>query len=700
MSNRSLRLVVPSLALGLALVAGGCSSSLDSIRGGPAYAVIDGKRAPVPKIDMGSEATLLRIYREGTENSQVMAHLEKYAVDIGPRLTGSANLTEAELWSVEQFERWGLRNVRREHWGEIPAQFDRGDSFAEVVETGRDGELSVDRPLQFTTLSWTRGTEGPVVGQVIRMPETLEEVDRRADELRGAWLLVPPIYGDRAGVRSVGFQMRERTETRHAIRTGALDPFDPAVVEAAMGRGEAQERPTPKPRMAEGQSTWIGSFSYRGSPLPATLILQRDGDGAITGGTFSIEQFHAGPIEDVEQQGVDLSFGWPNPMGKSTVDLVLGADGALVGSSGDGQYPIRLTSSEADDRATARELANMPETAFETPEQVMAHVLERDPAGFISTSNDERVWTTRTTAWMEAEADALPSDVEINVRRSDYDYVNSLLADQQEVLVRVDLPHSITPGPIPQYNVIAEIPGTELPEEVVIVSAHLDSWDGPGSQGVVDNATGCAVTLEAARILRAAGAKPRRTIRFILWTGEEQGLWGSRRYVENLSEEEKARISAVFVDDGGTNFQGGLPAASDMVDFLAAATAPTNGLFFSEIDYRAAMSDDNPDNDEMAGYMNVNIRNTGRNLETHSGSDHAPFNRVGIPGFFWDEIGRADYRFGWHTQNDRIDLAIEEYLVQSAVNSAITAYRVANAPTLVPRDPGPEEEGETQANAN
>ncbi len=699
MSNRCSRLAVPSLALGLALLAGGCSTSLDAIRGGPAYAVIDGKKAPVPDIDMGDEATLVRIYEEGTANSQVMAHLEKYAVDIGPRLTGSANLTEAELWSVEQFERWGLKNARRERWGEIAAQFDRGQSVAEIVAENRRGEMTVERPLQFTTLSWTGGTDGPITGPVIRMPETLEEVDRRADELRGAWLLVPPIYGDRAGVRSVGFQMRERTETRHAIRTGELDPFDPAVIAEAQGEGEGAERPTPKPTMPEGQSTWVGSFSYRGSPLPTTLILQRDADGNITSGTFSIEQFHAGPIEDVEQQGVNLSFGWPNPMGKSTVDLSLNTDGALVGSSGDGQYPIRLTSSESGDRATAKELANTPETAFETPEQVLAHVLERDPAGFISTSNDERVWTTRTTAWMEAEAADLPTDVEINVRRSDYDHINSLLADQQEVLVRVDLPHSITPGPIPQFNVIAEIPGTELPEEVVIVSAHLDSWDGPGSQGVVDNGTGSAVTMEAARLLKAANAKPKRTIRFILWTGEEQGLWGSRKYVENLSDAEKARISATFVDDGGTNYEGGLPAASNMVEYLAAATAPTNGLFFSEIDYAAAMSDDDPDNDEMAGYMNVNIRNTGRNLETHSGSDHAPFNRAGIPGFFWDEVGRADYRYGWHTQNDRIDLAIEEYLIQSAVNSAMTAYRLANAPTLLPRDPGPEE-GEDQANAN
>jgi hypothetical protein len=691
----------PAFLAAALVLASGCAQSLDSIRGGPAYAVIDGERAPVPDLDMGSEETLYDIYVEGTDNSEVMDHLSFLTQTIGPRLTGSTSSIRAERWAVEQFANWGLDAPRRERWGDIAAGFDRGNSYAEVVrpiEEEEDAEEAGDdfetvRPLEFTTLSWTTGTDGPVAGRVVRMPESLEEADLQAEDLTGAWVLVPSLYGNRRGVRSVGFQMRDRSDTRHAIRTGELDPFSPEAIAAAMG--EEPEEADPVTRVpSEGQSTWVGSFSYRGSQLPATLILTRNDEGDITQGAFSIEQFHSGPIANAEQSGADLTFDWGNPMGTSSIKLALAADGALVGSSGDGQFPIRLTADDAQDRAEAREIASAP--PVETPEMILAHVLERDPAGFISASTDERVWTTRTLDWKEASAGDLPTDVEINVRRSDYDYINSRLADGQDVFVRADLPHTITEGPIDCYNVIAEIRGTEMPDEVVIVSAHLDSWDGPGSQGTVDNATGCSVTLEAARILAAVDAKPKRTIKFILWTGEEQGLWGSREYVAALSDAERARISAVFVDDGGTNYEGGLPAAENMVDFLAAATAPTNGLFFSEIDYETAMGDDDPANDAMAGYMNVNIRNTGRNLRTHSGSDHAPFNRVGIPGFFWDEVGRADYRAAWHTQNDTFDQAIEEYLVQSAVNAAMTAYRVANAPTLVPRDPGPEENSDDQ----
>ena len=179
------------------------------------------------------------------------------------------------------------------------------------------------------------------------------------------------------------------------------------------------------------------------------------------------------------------------------------------------------------------------------------------------------------------------------------------------------------------------------------------------------------MTIEAARILGTLGVQPKRTIRFALWGGEEQGLLGSKAYIESLSEEELANISAAFVDDGGTNYEGGLPAADYMVEYLAAATAPINGVFYSETD---------------GEFLNVNVRPTGEKIDTHGGSDHAAFNRAGVPGFFWDEVGRADYGYGWHTQHDRLDLAIEEYLMQSATNAAVVAYNLANAPDLLPRE--------------
>jgi carboxypeptidase Q len=204
----------------------------------------------------------------------------------------------------------------------------------------------------------------------------------------------------------------------------------------------------------------------------------------------------------------------------------------------------------------------------------------------------------------------------------------------------------------------------------VIVSGHLDSWNGPGSTGTIDNGTGSSVTLEAARILMAAGAKPKRTIRFILWTGEEQGLLGSKSYVERNGDQ-LDKISCVLVDDGGTNYEGGLGGTDAMLPMLANATAPINNVFYSETDGR---------------YLNVNLHSTGERLSGGGGSDHASFNAVGVPGFFWDEVGRADYGYGWHTQYDRLDQAIPEYLMQSSTCAAVTAYNLACAPSLLPRE--------------
>ncbi|MEZ6163847.1 MAG: M20/M25/M40 family metallo-hydrolase [Phycisphaerales bacterium] len=372
-----------------------------------------------------------------------------------------------------------------------------------------------------------------------------------------------------------------------------------------------------------------------------------------------------GPIADIAREGDTVTFTWTHDMGTNIELQINGNDATGVSLLRRRQrVPGRV-------RLATQEAVAKEQDEQETHREILARVLSENPHGFISSSKDERVWTTSSNNWRERKLGDYPQDVEVNVRESDYDYLAARTMEGVEFTVEFDLNNKLTAGPFPVYNVIAEIPGTEKPEEVIIISAHIDSWDGPGSMGTTDNGTGTSVTIEAARILAAVGAKPKRTIRFALWGGEEQGLLGSKGYIESLSEEELANISAAFVDDGGTNYQGGIPAADFMVEYLAAATAPINGVFYSETDGQ---------------HLDVNIRPTGEKIDTHSGSDHAAFNRAGVPGFFWDEVGRAEYGYGWHTQNDTLDLAIEEYLMQSATNAAIVAYNLANAPDLLPRE--------------
>ena len=461
----------------------------------------------------GDTDTIARIIAEGKNNSQVWDHLTYLSDQIGPRLTGSTRMMQANVWTRDQFAAYGLSNAHLDKWGEIPVRFDRGPSWAKMIEP-------TEREFQFTARAWSAGTAGPMRGTVVKAPTSLGDLEAMKDELRGKWVL------------------------------------------------------------SKQPQRW----RRRG---------RRGGDGG-------------------------------------------------------------------DENA---------EAARELRQQITEGLREAGIAGRLFASRSDIVTTRGVRGWRDLEYGDLPTDVEVIIRRIDYDAINSRLADGEEVEVEVNLNHSLVEGTFPVFNTIAEIPGTEWPEQVVIISGHLDSWDGPGSKGTQDNGTGSAVTLEAARILMAVGAKPKRTIRFILWSGEEQGLLGSRAYVKNLSDEEKANISAVFVDDGGTNYEGGVSCIASMEPMLAAAIAPVQVAF--------------PDLP-----MKLDVR---EKMSRFGGSDHAPFGLQGIPAFFWMESGSGgregkNYRFIHHTQHDTMRYAVPEYLVQSATCAAVTAYNLACADTLLPRE--------------
>lgn len=664
-SHRTLVSATLLAAAGLSMSLSGCEATgqhRSHNHSNDQYAIVDGQRVAAPDIEMGNDRTIAAIIEEGKNNSEVMDILRVLTIEYGPRLTGSTNLENAQHWTRDQLSSWGLTNSRLHEYDTIATRFDRGPSTGKVVLVSDNSEEENQdlHTIEFSTLSWSPGTDGPVSGHVAYLPTTMSQYESNRGSFDGAWVMISPNYSDDGGIRSTGYQMRDRFDERHNIRTGNV-----------------QEEAVDQPVVAGTQ--WNGTYEYNTSRIPTTLTID-DSDDTITG-HMSIEGFSEGPISDATQNGDTMSFKWTHSMGTSNITLSIDGDSATgksVAASGN-EYAIEL-SKNSESGPTPEELAEQDRIA------ALTAVLAENPAGFVSSSKDERVWTTSANDWSKREAADYPQDPEVNIRQSDFDFITARLSEGLDIKVEFDLDHKLTAGPIPTYNVLAEIPGSEFPDEYVIISAHIDSWDGPGSMGAVDNATGSAVVTEAARILMETGAQPKRTVLIALWGGEEQGLLGSKGYVKSLSEEELTKISAVFVDDGGTNYQGGIPTADFMVEYLAAASSDTNGVFFSQTDYAAAMHDDDPDNDERAGYLDVNIRPTGGKIQTHGGSDHASFNRVGVPGFFWDETGRANYRHAWHTQNDRYDQAIEEYLIQSATNMAIVAYNLANAPELLPRD--------------
>lgn len=218
------------------------------------------------------------------------------------------------------------------------------------------------------------------------------------------------------------------------------------------------------------------------------------------------------------------------------------------------------------------------------------------------------------------------------------------------------------------YNVIAEIPGTDKKDEVVMLGAHFDSWHY--ATGATDNASGSAVMLEAMRILKALNLPLRRTVRLALWTGEEQGLFGSRAYVNNHFADratmqlkpDHAKFQAYFNMDNGTGAFRGIYLQGNE------AIGPT---------FRAWME---PFKD--LGMSTVTIRNTG-------GTDHQAFDAVGLPGFQFiqDEI---EYGTRTHHSNmDSYERLIADDLRKNAVIVASFVYHAANRPALLPREPLP-----------
>ena len=298
-----------------------------------------------------------------------------------------------------------------------------------------------------------------------------------------------------------------------------------------------------------------------------------------------------------------------------------------------------------------------PRLSREWRAEVDAALVELGALGEIRSSGSQLV---RTSGSFRIDPEELPKLVRIVLRDDQHQDLEDRLGRGETPVCEFDVQNTFRPGPIEQVNVVADLVGTTKADEYVIVCGHLDSWDG--ASGAVDNGTGVSTAMEAARLLSAAGVRPQRTIRFILWGGEEQGLLGSRAYVEQ-NERILHRISAVLNHDGGTNYLSGLLITPEMRAQLEEACGPLLDLD-PEMPFELVVQD---------------------SLSGSSSSDHAPFVRAGVPGFFWNQSGRFDYRHHHHTQHDHFEAAIPEYQEHSALVVALAAYGIAELPELLDR---------------
>jgi carboxypeptidase Q len=251
------------------------------------------------------------------------------------------------------------------------------------------------------------------------------------------------------------------------------------------------------------------------------------------------------------------------------------------------------------------------------------------------------------------------------LRNDDFGRIERLLHDGDNVKLQFEILNHIYPEGKTSYNAIAEIPGTDKPDEIVMLGGHLDSWHG--GTGATDNAIGCSIMMEAARLILATGQKPRRTMRVALWSGEEEGLLGSIAYVKEhfgtaeAPKPEWFKLDAYFNIDSGTGRTRGAtifgpPEAAEMLRPVLAQFADWG----------------------VAGAMHTSSRAVG-------GTDSTSFNNAGLPGvgMMQDPIEYGSLTH--HTNLDTYERIIPEDVKRDAAVIAAEGWHIANRDQMVAR---------------
>jgi hypothetical protein len=507
-----------------------------------------------------------KLIAEGRDGSEIMKNLTYLSDEIGPRLTGSANLKRANDWAAEKMKSYGLTNVQLEPWT-LPVGWRRGTVNARLLEPDNG------RSLHMASAGWSPGTKGKIEGRlvVIRQPS---ELSKHRGNLKGAIVL-------------------------------AGDPAEILPITEVASRGDGF---TPGP---------AGTRDRRRPPAPPVDTAAKPGDKPKDGNTSpadSNSDRNAKP-QDAKPDATPTDRSNPRPR----------PDGA--------RFSRRFFGREFVDSLTAEGAALMLTDSGK-------------PQGLLVT----------TGSWRGVDRVDAPEPLpQLFVAHEHFALLHRLASRESPARVEIEVTNTFVPGPIVVYNTVGEIKGSEKPDEFVVLGAHIDSWDL--AQGTTDNGTGTCIVLEAARILNKCGVKPKRTIRFCLFSGEEQGLHGSREYTKT-HKDEMPKTSMCLVHDAGTGKVNGVGVLGRPIlkPILETQLASIKELGISEIFARGM-----------------------------SGSDHQAFENVGVPGLMLSQ-DMTEYRFTHHTQTDTLDKANAANLIQGAQIMAVAAVRIANMDELLPRE--------------
>lgn len=301
-------------------------------------------------------------------------------------------------------------------------------------------------------------------------------------------------------------------------------------------------------------------------------------------------------------------------------------------------------------------------TAAQLDAQVDKFLLEN---GALVRINDAGREHGQIIAFNNRRYDPTTAPPTVIMRNEDYGRIARILADGTPVELAFNIVNRNYPEGKTSYNAISEIEGTDKKDEVVMLGGHLDSWHA--ATGATDNAIGCAIMMEAARILKTIGVKPRRTIRVALWSGEEQGLLGSQAYVKEhfgTAENPKPEFTKfggyLNVDTGTGQIHGaGVFGPPEAAAVLRQAFAPFEDL-------------------GVYGAMATRSRNLG-------GTDSTSFNQAGLPGIGLSQDPIEYSTHTHHTNLDNYERIIEDDVKKSAIAIAGALYVLAMRDELLPR---------------
>jgi carboxypeptidase Q len=237
----------------------------------------------------------------------------------------------------------------------------------------------------------------------------------------------------------------------------------------------------------------------------------------------------------------------------------------------------------------------------------------------------------------------------VSMAAEDQQQLERFLDQGKKVTIKIDVQNRVTSGPVDSANVVGEIRGTEHPEQVIVVGGHLDSWDL--AQGTTDDGCGVATTLGAAKAIKLSGFRPKRTLRFVLFTGEEQGLLGSLAYTKTHRDEMANHVAALILDSGqGPVVELNMGGHNDLIPVVNSFADSVKGFGEVKVDDRASF-----------------------------GTDAGPFILAGLPGINMGQDS-PEYKFTHHSAVDTLDKVKPEIMIRDSTIMALAAFWIADRP--------------------